>query len=74
MDQTQALIRLGRAQQKIRDIIETLEIRSHSKHDVFWDPLEMRKMDTLEDVRMYIARINEQMSDLHNILWGELGE
>lgn len=71
MDQTQALIRLGRAQQKIRDVMETLEIRSYSKHDVFWDPNDAEIRDTLEDVRLYIARLNEQMNDLHNLLWDD---
>lgn len=73
------ILRLGRAQERISQIMEDLDSRSCSKHDPFWEVTECATKDTcyevandkLDDIRMHLASIYEQMTDLNNCLWGE---
>lgn len=68
MNETKTLILFGRAQERIRQIMEHLESKNCSKHDPFWD-VEGEAGDKLDEVRRHLALLYEQMSELHNIMW-----
>lgn len=70
METTEALLRMGQAQQMIRYIMENLNSRNCSKHDPFWEE-EGDTGEKLDEIRRHLSGIYEQMSELHNLLWDD---
>ena len=64
------ILRLGRSQERMRQIMNDLEFFNCSKHNSYWD--EAGEIgDKLDDVRRHLSAIYEKMADLHNCLWDD---
>jgi hypothetical protein len=65
------VIRLGRAQERLKSILQSEVFDGLSKHDVKWDSEHQREADILEDVRLQLGAVHDNLWDLMGILQPE---
>lgn len=59
---------IGRAQEKLKGILDDEIFDNLSKHDTYWKSKYEPESEKLDDLRRKIAYINERLSDLWDIL------
>lgn len=63
-----AVIRLGRAQQYLKNLMETDIFNNLSKHDPNWNSTDEQQADFLDDLRMGLGSLNDNLWTLVGIL------
>jgi hypothetical protein len=66
-----AILRLGRAQEKLKTILETYLDQSISKHDPEWHSEYERESDLLDETRRKLNCLHDNLWDLMAVLQPE---
>jgi hypothetical protein len=66
-----AIVRLGRAQEKLKNILQEHLDDRYSKHDPNWDSEYEREANLLDDARLKLNCLHDSLWDLMGILQPE---
>jgi len=67
-----AIIRLGRAQERLKDILDDELFKHLSKHYHKWESNHDRENDILDDTRRALSCLSDNLWDLYTILRPEI--